>query len=128
MRPCLSSRVRAGCASGARLVSYAAMPPLAAARVRHAVVFRLVHAPGSPEEADFLAAMAALERIDGVEAFELLREVSPKNDFAFGVTMEFADEAAYRAYDAHPDHVAFVGARWGSEVADFLEVDTVALD
>ena len=103
------------------------MPPLTAARVRHAVVFRLVHPPGSPQEADFLAAMGALERIDGVEAFELLREVSPKNDFTFGLTMEFADEDAYRAYNDHPDHVAFVGARWGSDVADFLEIDTVAL-
>jgi|1186.fasta_scaffold826219_2 heme-degrading monooxygenase HmoA len=104
------------------------MPPIAAARIRHAVAFRLVHRQGSPEEAEFLGAVAALRRIDGVEAFELLREVSPKNDFSFALTMEFADEEAYRAYDRHPDHVAFVGARWASEVADFLELDTVALD
>ena len=104
------------------------MPPLAAARIRHSVAFRLVHAGGSAEEADFLDAIAALGRIEGVEAFELLREVSPKNDFSFALTMEFADEAAYRAYDGHPDHVAFVGSRWPGEVANFLEVDTVALD
>ena len=35
--------------------------------------------------------------------------------------------AAYTAYNQHPDHVAFVQGRWIPEVADFLEVDYVAL-
>jgi hypothetical protein len=96
-------------------------------RVRHSVVFRLVHAEGSAAQADFLAAIAALGAIAGVEDFELLREVSPKNDFQFALTMEFANQSAYEAYNAHPDHVDFVTSRWASEVADFLEVDTVAL-
>ena len=96
-------------------------------RVRHSVVFRLAHAQGSPAEADFLAAIATLGAIAGVEDFELLREVSPKNGFQFALTMEFADQTAYEAYNAHPDHVAFVCTRWTSEVAEFLEVDTTAL-
>ena len=41
--------------------------------------------------------------------------------------MEFADQAAYRAYNEHPDHVGFVRLRWDAEVADFLEIDTVPL-
>ena len=71
--------------------------------------------------------MAALSAIDGVEDFELMREVSPKNGYRFGLTMEFADQAAYEAYNAHPDHAGFVSSRWTSEVADFLEIDTMAL-
>jgi hypothetical protein len=96
-------------------------------RIRHAVVFTLTHPQDSAEEADFLDAIARLEAIPGVEAFELMREVSPKNDYRFGLTMEFVDPSAYTAYNEHPDHVAFVATRWDSEVTDFLEIDTTAL-
>ena len=103
------------------------MSTLTGSRIRHTVAFALSHPAGSAEEAAFLAAAAELAAIDGVEAFEILREVSPKNGFAFGISMEFADQAAYTAYNEHPDHVAFVQGRWIPEVADFLEVDYVAL-
>ena len=96
-------------------------------RIRHSVVFTLTHAEGSAEEAGFLDAIARLEAIPGVEAFELMREVSPKNDYRFGLTMEFADPAAYNAYNEHPEHVSFVERRWDAEVSDFLEIDTVAM-
>jgi quinol monooxygenase YgiN len=96
-------------------------------RIRHSVVFTLAHPDGSAEEAAFLDAIARLEAIPGVEAFELMREVSPKNDHRFGLTMEFADPAAYNAYNEHPDHVEFVERRWDAEVTNFLEIDTVAL-
>ena len=95
-------------------------------RIRHTVVFDLRRASGSPEEADFLAAAEQLGAIPGVEAFEVLREVSPKNDYRFGISMEFAGEAAYAAYNAHPDHVRFVEQRWLGEVSDFLEIDYAA--
>ena len=99
------------------------MPRLTAGRIRHTVVFTLAHPEGSPEEADFLAAAAALPAIPGVEEFELLRETSPKNEYRFGISMEFADRPAYEAYNEHPDHVRFVRERWLPEVAAFLEVD-----
>jgi hypothetical protein len=99
------------------------MSTLTPGRIRHTVTFTLVHEPGSPEEADFLAAQQALVSIPGVEAYELLREVSPKNDFRFGASMEFAGPDAYQAYNEHPDHVAFVRDRWQAEVSDFLEID-----
>ena len=92
-------------------------------RIRHTVVLTPRHAAGSPEEADFLAAAAGLAAIPGVEAFEILREVSPKNGYRFGISMEFADAAAYAAYNEHPDHVRFVQDRWLPEIADFLEID-----
>ena len=99
------------------------MPELNGARIRHTVAFTPRHDPGSPEEADFLAAGAALASIPGVEAFEVLREVSPKNGYRFGFSMEFADQAAYDGYNEDPRHVAFVQERWSAEVADFLEID-----
>ncbi len=96
--------------------------------IRHTVAFRLKHAPGSPEERSFLEdGPRILAAIPGVERFEALRQVSEKNDFTFGFSMEFADEAAYAAYNEHPDHVAFVGERWDPEVEDFLEIDYTPL-
>ena len=102
------------------------MPILTPGRIRHSVVFCLRHEAGSGAEADFVAAITALEQIPGVEAFELMREVSPKNGYDHGLTMEFADEAAYTAYNEHPQHVAFVSDRWDTEVTEFLEIDTVS--
>jgi heme-degrading monooxygenase HmoA len=99
------------------------MPSLAAGRIRHTVVFRLSHPEGSPAEAAFLAAAQGLSAIAGVEAFEILRETSPKNDYRFGISMEFADDAAYQAYNEHPEHVAFVQECWLPEVSEFLEID-----
>ena len=93
--------------------------------IRHTVVFTLKHSAGSNEEQAFLRHARILADIPGVEKFEQLRQVSPKNDYAFGFSMEFADQAAYSAYDGHPDHVAFVRDRWVPEVAKFLEIDYV---
>jgi heme-degrading monooxygenase HmoA len=103
------------------------MPILTPGRIRHSVVFRLSHPEGSDAEADFLRANAALAVIPGVEAFELMREVSPKNAYRFALTMEFADAAAYQSYSEHPDHVSFVADRWDAEVEDFLEIDSEIL-
>ena len=103
------------------------MPTLTDGRIRHGVVFTLKHAEGSSEEPDFLKANAELAAIPGVEAFELMREVSPKNPYRFALTMEFADRAAYDAYSAHPDHESFVNNRWVNEVSDFMEIDSEAL-
>ena len=95
--------------------------------IRHAALFRLKHAEGSVEEAGFLKANATLAAIPGVQDFALWREISPKNPFTFAVSMVFADQAAYDAYNVHPDHVAFVRDRWLPEVAEFMEHDTVKL-
>ena len=99
---------------------------MVANRVRHTVTFTLVHEEGSVEERDFLLAAEHLASIPGVEAFELLAEVSPKNGYRYGISMEFADRSAYERYNEHPDHVRFVQERWLSEVSDFLELDYVA--
>jgi hypothetical protein len=95
--------------------------------IRHTVVFSLVHAPASTEEAAFLEAALVLATIPGVQKFEQLRQVSPTSDFAFGFSMEFADQAAYSDYNEHPDHVSFVAERWVPEVSAFQEIDYTAL-
>jgi hypothetical protein len=81
---------------------------------------------GSAAERDFLEAAERLAAIPGVEAFELLAEVSLKNGYGFGISMEFADRTAYDGYNEHPDHVRFVQKRWLTEVRDFLELDYAA--
>ena len=95
--------------------------------IRHTVVFTLKHAAGSAEEGAFLRDSKVLAAIPGVEKFEQLRQVSPKTDYAFGFSMEFADQAAYSGYNEHSDHVAFVRDRWVPEVAKFMEIDYVAI-
>ena len=96
-------------------------------RIRHTVAFALVHPEGSAGERDFLDAAEGLATVPGVEKFELLSEVSPKNGYRFGISMEFADRAAYARYNEHPDHIRFVEERWMSEVSEFLELDYAAL-
>lgn len=95
--------------------------------IRHTIVFSLKHADGSAEEQAFLDAALILEAIPGVQKFERLRQVSPKADYAFGFSMEFADQAAYETYNSHPDHTAFVAERWVPEVSRFQEIDYIAL-
>jgi hypothetical protein len=99
---------------------------MVAERIRHTVAFTLGHPEGSVGERDFLEAAARLATVPGVEAFELLAEVSPKNGYRFGISMEFADRRAYERYNEHPDHVRFVQDRWLPEVSDFLELDYAA--
>lgn len=91
--------------------------------IRHTVVFRLKHAKGSAAETAFLSAAGVLATIPGVRKFEKLRQVSKKNNYAFGFLMEFDGAAAYLAYNDHPEHTRFVRERWVPEVEDFLEID-----
>ncbi len=91
--------------------------------IRHTVAFTLKHPKGSPQEKAFISDAKVLAAIPGVARFEQLRQTSPKNDFDFGFSMEFADNEGYAAYNDHPDHVAFVRDRWVPEVAAFMETD-----
>jgi hypothetical protein len=93
--------------------------------IRHTVVFSLTHAPGSAGEQDFLDEAQSLTRIETVRAFECLRQVSGKNPYRFGFSMEFASQADYDFYSQHPIHAAFVEQRWLKEVTAFLEIDYV---
>ncbi len=91
--------------------------------IRHTVVFKLKHARGSAQEKAFLQAACELAALPTVRNFECLRQVSAKNKFDFGLSMEFASQQDYDAYNIHPEHVRFVETRWMAEVEDFMEID-----
>ncbi|KNZ30708.1 MAG: hypothetical protein AD742_21120 [Methylibium sp. NZG] len=93
--------------------------------IRHTVAFKLKHPSGSMMETSFLQAACALASLPTVRNFECLRQVSSKNRFDFGLSMEFASQQDYEAYNTHPEHVRFVETRWKVEVEDFLEIDYV---
>ena len=69
--------------------------------------------------------LLSADRIRHCVAFSLSRRGTPENAYAWAVSMELANRAAYDAYDAHPDHRAFVQGRWVPEVTDFVEIDLV---
>lgn len=93
-------------------------------RIRHMVVFCLKHNQNSPETEKFLLdGKAILSSISSVENFEVLNQISIKNEYHFGFSMEFSGRDAYDSYTAHPDHEAFVKLRWEKEVTSFLEID-----
>jgi hypothetical protein len=97
--------------------------------VRHMVIFVLKHRQGSPESEKFLAdGHRILTSIPGVNQFEVLRQVSAKNDYDYGFSMEFASQADYDTYNNHPLHTAFVSERWLPEVERFLEIDFTSVD
>jgi hypothetical protein len=99
------------------------MPQSNATSIRHTVVFKLKHRQDGAKEQDFLEAARKLAAIPGVENFECLKQISRKNNFEFGLSMEFANQQLYDQYNNHPDHVAFIQQRWLKEVEDFLEID-----
>ena len=91
--------------------------------VRHSVVFKLKSAKNSPEEKEFLSEIRKLSSIPGVKNFECLRQVSKKNNFDYGLSMEFDSQKEYENYSNHPSHNAFVQKYWVTEVEDFMELD-----
>ncbi|MFZ9011973.1 MAG: family 16 glycoside hydrolase [Anaerohalosphaeraceae bacterium] len=91
----------------------------------HSVFFKLKHDKGSDAERSFYNAAMQLADMPGVQNFKWLNEQSEKNDFDYGLSMVFANQTAYDAYTAHPDHLRFVQEVWTPNVADFMEIDYV---
>ncbi len=91
--------------------------------IRHTVVFNLKYDSGSLEERQFLDAASELSQLPGVLDFEVLRQVSQKSDFEYGLAMTFESQKMYDAYNVHPNHVRFVKTHWASSVVKFLEMD-----
>lgn len=93
--------------------------------ILHTVVFRLHHPVGSDAETEFLLTAKQLWKLPGVLDFRVYRQVSKKNDFTFGLSMYFATQTTYDAYNNHPDHLHFVNEVWLKQVADFMEIDYI---
>lgn len=94
----------------------------------HTVAFKTSYPLGSREESRFLSDGMALARLPMVRDFRCYRQVSAKNAYTHGFSMEFESQAAYDAYNIHPIHVAFVKTRWKTVVESFLELDYVRYD
>lgn len=91
--------------------------------VQHAVVFSLKYPKSSMDEKKFLDAALRLGSIPGVRHLKCHRQTSKKNNFHYGLTMEFETDGAYQAYNTHPDHLAFIKDFWIDGVEDFIEID-----
>ncbi|HTF29053.1 MAG TPA: Dabb family protein [Flavitalea sp.] len=95
--------------------------------IRHTVVFKLKPSKDSKEELNFFVAARKLKSIPGVQNFECLKQISKKNKFEFGLSMEFTSRELYDNYSAHPEHIIFVKDYWLKDVEDFLEIDYVPM-
>ena len=71
---------------------------MSSTRIKHMVTFSLHAGKDTPEAEAFLSqSVAELAPIPGVENFEVLRQVSLKNDYDYGFSMEFADPSSLRS-------------------------------
>ena len=91
--------------------------------IKHTVFFKFKTSVDSAGIQNFLIAAKKLATISGVENFESLRQTSKKNNYVFGLSMEFANEALYKQYNKHPLHVQFIQQYWLPCVTDFMEID-----
>ncbi|SEC64344.1 Dabb family protein [Paenibacillus sp. GP183] len=94
--------------------------------IRHMVIFNLKYPKGSLEAEKFLnEGKSILSSIPVVQNFGAFRQVSIKNDYDYGFSMDFSNQEDYDSYNNHPLHVQFVQERWLLEVDRFLEIDFV---
>ena len=79
--------------------------------IRHTVVFKL--ARGSfRRRTRFSARRPEARGHPRGEELRVLRQISQKNVYDYGLSMEFDSPQDYHAYNNHPDHVTFVQTRW----------------
>lgn|GEM_PF-732195 len=96
--------------------------------IHHTVAFKLKHDKGSKNEKEFLKrSIEMLSSLEGVENFEVRKQISEKNDFDYELTMDFASIGAYEEYNNHPIHQSYVHDIWLKQVENFLEKDTFVL-
>ncbi len=91
--------------------------------IRHSVILKLKEQLSTKDKQAFFEAVDKLAAIPDVQKFEVLTQISPKNKFEYGISMEFDNQEQYDTYSTHPEHVAFVQNFWMNAVDDFLEID-----
>jgi heme-degrading monooxygenase HmoA len=89
----------------------------------HSVIFKLKYAKGSDQERVFLETANQLSAIPGVNNLQSYRQTNKKNGFSYGLSMEFETSKAYKNYNEHPSHKAFIQDYWIDGVEEFLEID-----
>jgi Stress responsive A/B Barrel Domain len=95
--------------------------------IRHSVILKLKADLNSADKQAFFDAVDKLATIPDVQKFEVLKQISSKNKFEYGISMEFDNQEQYDIYSNHVDHVAFIQNYWMKSVEDFLEIDYVLL-
>jgi len=91
--------------------------------IHHSAYFIFNDSISNEDTALFFTEIKKLAAIPGVIGFKVVNEISPKNKYNFGVTMQFKNQQDYDAYNSHPTHVDFVQNYWLKMVADFMEID-----
>ncbi|MBO9571322.1 MAG: Dabb family protein [Chitinophagaceae bacterium] len=91
--------------------------------IKHSVILSLKENISAAERKSFFEAAAALSNIEGVKKIEILNQVSPKNNYQFGIAMEFDSAEEYSHYNEHPQHQQFIEKYWLNYVEKFLEID-----
>lgn len=95
--------------------------------IRHSVILKLKSDINSADKQAFFDAVDKLAQIPDVQKFEVLKQISSKNKFEYGISMEFDTQEQYDFYSSHPQHQAFIQDFWVESVEDFLEIDYVLL-
>jgi hypothetical protein len=91
--------------------------------IRHSVILKLKDKISGEEKQAFFDAIDKLALIPNVQKFEVLKQISTKNKFEYGISMEFDNQEQYDIYSNHAEHVAFIQNFWMKSVEDFLEID-----
>ena len=89
----------------------------------HSVFFKLRYPKNSVEEKLFFEAVNTLIAIPGILNFQCIKQISTKNDFEYGIIMEFNTQQEYDFYASHPLHSEFVQQHWIPSVEKFMELD-----
>lgn len=91
--------------------------------ISHSVIFKLRVAKNFAQEQVYFDVAKKLANIPVVWHFELLKQTTKKNNFDYGISMEFANQRLYNNYSNHPEHLPFIKEYWLKYVENFLEID-----
>lgn len=91
--------------------------------IRHSVILKLKETISHESKKAFFDAVDKLKEIPDVKTFEVLNQISPKNKFEYGISMEFENQEQYDTYSNHSAHLDFIQNFWIPNVEDFLEID-----
>jgi len=91
--------------------------------VKHSVIFTFKQEVDKKTQEVFLNESAKLADIPGVKNLEVLKQVSSKNNYEYGILMEFDNDDIYQSYNNHPKHQQFIEQYWLKYVDQFMEID-----
>lgn len=63
--------------------------------IRHSVILKLKDQISASHKQAFFDAVDKLALIPNVQKFEVLKQISPKNKFEYGISMEFETQEQY---------------------------------